>query len=835
MAKEGQNGGKGTRRLAIRKKGIDIARLIPGNMDGDRLDVKIIFPSHEFEVYTYRLLHVNPDVLIPEASEGKNITYHLGADGKDVVINVKNASAADGERRYKDLPLTEIVPPSRDTIVPLPLLKIEIPNGFDEGVKPSKHKKKPGKIEFDMEPECDVVEVFMTSHEWDFNKMEKMLPDLMGLLTSTPFETWSSNKITVNQSKVAVIPHGEPRDRMAIVNFGAIDFVLLQYPQPTMPLPQVLRATFVENALAEPIMLHMKTMLTRDRQNFLIGCASEKDICMPDFVRANNPRYQDVWVRALRTGTVSYVQYKALTHRVDRGRVELLKALRKRESELDRDVAEVARTVKAKLADGRSVPGGDSFSRHRTFAESLGRLPTVIHSTRIVSEAAGIDEVYSFLTIGDDIDVHLDIARLCDLASAPLKEMVVPTEGRPFEDGLAGMRTALKLMGFRCLPTETAILLPSGGSGGEGSVVVPLYVQMGIVEGYRNLRQDQKDSLRAIVGQELSDFLAALDSGLPFQAGLHVMDVTPNGELGGHAQYRSERRGMLEENRWAKLASSAYSFTNSYRDFKSNVGPLSVSFREYMERCSKASVAKMIGDGKDNDTIVAEANRAALQLATGIRRLPASVASFMQVAIDSEGFPDLQGVTPQQRLSLHFLSDLALYCVNSDGLFSGVTGTMGIGEWLWCSREKMLRWDGWGEDCRHYLEGLAGQYVDLEPIVDEAGRAVLDIRDAAMLSRAGELIGVCEAYGALKEEYGVKGDLFVFRIPEGATTENAVLAEYIDVQHLALAVDDLRVAVERQGKKESVPAPSVDSIQPVAFDVEGRDSEADNATGQPSD
>lgn len=249
MGAKGQNGGKGTQRLAIRKRGVDIARLIPGNMDDDKLDIKVIFPSHEFEVYTYRLLHVNPDVLIPDASEGKNITYHHGAGGKDVIIHVKDASATDGERRYKNLPLTKIVPPSCDTIVPLPLLKIEIPKGFDEDAKPSKRNKRPGKIEFDMDPECDVVEIFMTSHEWGFREMEKTVPDLLALLMSTPFETWSSNKINVNQSKVAVIPHRVARDRMAIVNIGSIDFVLLQYPQPTMPLPQVLRATFMELSL----------------------------------------------------------------------------------------------------------------------------------------------------------------------------------------------------------------------------------------------------------------------------------------------------------------------------------------------------------------------------------------------------------------------------------------------------------------------------------------------------------------------------------------------------------------------------------------------------------
>ena len=67
----GKNGGRGTPRLAIRRNGCDIARLMLGSMENGKLDVKISFLAHPFEVYTYPLLHINPDILVPEASEGK--------------------------------------------------------------------------------------------------------------------------------------------------------------------------------------------------------------------------------------------------------------------------------------------------------------------------------------------------------------------------------------------------------------------------------------------------------------------------------------------------------------------------------------------------------------------------------------------------------------------------------------------------------------------------------------------------------------------------------------------------------------------------------------------
>lgn len=71
-------------------------------MEDGELDVKVAFLGNPFEVYTYPLLHVNPDILAPEASEGKNITYHHGGGGKDVVIHLKNDLAGEGEPRYKD-------------------------------------------------------------------------------------------------------------------------------------------------------------------------------------------------------------------------------------------------------------------------------------------------------------------------------------------------------------------------------------------------------------------------------------------------------------------------------------------------------------------------------------------------------------------------------------------------------------------------------------------------------------------------------------------------------------------------------------------------------------
>ena len=113
--------------------------------------------------------------------------------GKDVVIHLKNDLAGEGEPRYKDLPLHRILPPSTDSLVPLPLLKLELPRTLGpQGPKPRKRKNKPGKRTVDIDTDCDVVEIFMTSREWSIGDMQAMLPDLMGTLLTTPFEAWAS-------------------------------------------------------------------------------------------------------------------------------------------------------------------------------------------------------------------------------------------------------------------------------------------------------------------------------------------------------------------------------------------------------------------------------------------------------------------------------------------------------------------------------------------------------------------------------------------------------------------------------------------------------------------
>ena len=226
--------GKGTQRLAISRGGIDIARLMPGAMDGNRLDVKLSLLGHEFEVYTYPLLAINPDVLIPNATQGKDITYHHGSDGRDIVIHIKNEAAEAGDPKYVNLPITRIAPPSTDTLVPLPLMKLEVPKKIGDAQRKKRQRKRPGKQVFEMDEECDVVEVFMTARDWGLKEMDALFPALPDLMMTMPFETWSSNCGFVNQSKRAVIPHGEPKARMRSYAFGAICLLVLCILRPSL-------------------------------------------------------------------------------------------------------------------------------------------------------------------------------------------------------------------------------------------------------------------------------------------------------------------------------------------------------------------------------------------------------------------------------------------------------------------------------------------------------------------------------------------------------------------------------------------------------------------------
>ena len=794
---KGKNGGRGTPRLAIRRDGIDVARLMLGTMEDSKLDVKVAFLGNPFVVYTYPLLHVNPDILVPEASEGKNITYHHGGGGKDVVIHLKNDSAGEGEPRYKDLPLRRILPPSADSLVPLPLLKLEFPRTLgSQGPKLRKRKNKPGKRTVDIDADCDVVEIFMTSREWGIGDMRAMFPDLVGLLLTTPFEAWASNDIVVNQSKAAVIPHGEGGSRLIEIKFDNVNLVVLQYPQPFMPLPDVIRATFIENELAEPIMLHMQSFFTQDGCHFMTRCSKLNDILMPDYMRVHNLKNQDAWVRALRLGTVARQQYDLLARRIDRGRLDLVLSIRARAAEIESAIASAQESVRRLAGDGAIGAAEDSFGRHVVFAREIGALPAFVHLTRLSNESVGVDEDYAFLTVGGDIDVHFDIARLCALAGVPAKATAMRTEGRPFEDGLAGLRTHLKLMGYRCSATATFVLLESEGSGGL-PIAVPLYEAEGLSGRYRSLVEDERKKLRDTVGGDLRSYLAHLDTGFPLEAGLYVLEIMSSEEVDGKVCHKTRVAGRIDEVLWSEVSRPVHSFINAYRDIRRSFFELDRSYGEFVARCAKENVERMFLERGITDAVLADAESAAVRLGVVFGRLLGPVASFLQAKVDPEDLVEIPGVDPGRARCFAFLCQLAMCALNSRGVFSGVKGSIGVGEWLWCDKRRMLAWDGWSEGNLGFLESVSGDHVDLEHIADDAYSFAVDLHDRVLSAKLDEFVSVCTAYCDVRDKYRVKGDMVIFRVHENAAMDDAIFADHIDLALIQEAFDDFEAAQRR--------------------------------------
>lgn len=790
-------------------------------MEDGKLDVKVAFLGNPFEVYTYPLLHVNPDILAPEASEGKNITYHHGGGGKDVVIHLKNDLAGEGEPRYKDLPLHRILPPSTDSLVPLPLLKLELPRTLGpQGPKPRKRKNKPGKRTVDIDTDCDVVEIFMTSREWSIGDMQAMLPDLMGTLLTTPFEAWASNSITVNQSKAAVIPHGEGKSRLIGVKFDQVDLVVLQYPQPFMPTPDVIRVTFIENELAEPIMLHMQSFFTKDGCHCLTRCPKLDDILMPDYMRVHNLKHQDVWVRALRFNLMARQQYDLLAHRVDRGRLDLVLSIRARDAELESAIASTRESVERVAGDGAIGAAVDSFGRHVALAREIGALPAFIHSTRLSNESLGVDEDYAFLTIGGDIDVHFDIARLCDLAGVPAKEMMMRTEGRPFEDGLAGLRTHLKLMGYRCSATTTFVLIEPEGPESL-PVAVPLYEADVLSGQYRSLPEGEREKLHEMVGGDLRAYLAHLYAGFPLEAGPYVLEITSSEEVDGKVCHKTRVAGRIDDALWDEVSRPARSFISAYRDIRRAFLELDRSYEEFVAKCAKENVERMASKRGDGDAILADAESAAVCLGMIFGRLLGPIASFLQVKADPEDLGEVPGVDPWQTRCFAILCQLAMYALNSRGVFSGVKGSIGVGEWLWCDKRRMLAWDGWSEGNRGFLESITGDHVDLERIAADAYSFAADFHDRVLSAKPGELVSICAAYCDVRDKYGIRGDMVVFRVHESAAMDDAIFADHIDLRYLQEAIDGFEAAQRRlASRQEDAGSDGPNDLVPVRFDVE---------------
>lgn len=96
------------------------------NMPG-YYDLKINFQKNLFEVWSYRLFARCPIVWHIDDTENISMSYHHGAGERPIMIHLKNEMMR-GADAYRTLPVKNILAPGTDSMFPLPLCKLEIPD-----------------------------------------------------------------------------------------------------------------------------------------------------------------------------------------------------------------------------------------------------------------------------------------------------------------------------------------------------------------------------------------------------------------------------------------------------------------------------------------------------------------------------------------------------------------------------------------------------------------------------------------------------------------------------------------------------------------------------------
>lgn len=133
----------------------------------------------------------------------------------------------------------------------------------------------------------------------------------------------------------------------------------------------------------------------------------------------------------------------------------------------------------------------------------------------------------------------------------------------------------------------------------------------------------------------------------------------------------------------------------------------------------------------------------------------------------------------------------------------------------------MLAWDGWSEGNRGFLESITGDHVDLERIAADAYSFAADFHDRVLSAKPGELVSICAAYCDVRDKYGIRGDMVVFRVHESAAMDDAIFADHIDLRYLQEVIDGFEAAQRRlASRQEDAGSDGPNDLVPVRFDVE---------------
>lgn len=255
------------KKVVITKNGFDVLKIIEMNSDKQNCAFKIVplIDLTKLKITTMKMFSLCENIEF-DSSKTVEITYHKSDYIHDTKIHIKMIDKQNNENvTYKTLPLNRLIDPNVNTEIPIPLLKITIPND----VLINRHESNNRYVEFDME-ENNLLEIFMTRKDFINENFIEKFPEAFDVLTGDSFEFFTSGVFrgynldcTLNESFVK----NEPKNFMVGANItNDIGMMLLKIFD--LKINSLFaNFLFIENEFYLPICVYRLSGRSINRQN----------------------------------------------------------------------------------------------------------------------------------------------------------------------------------------------------------------------------------------------------------------------------------------------------------------------------------------------------------------------------------------------------------------------------------------------------------------------------------------------------------------------------------------------------------------------------------------
>ncbi len=254
------------KKIAITKNGYDVLRIIELNSDKDKCAFKIVpkIDLDKLNIKCMRMFSLYQSIEF-DPSKIVEITYHKndGIHGTKIHIKMIDKNNKD-DVLYKTLPLERLIDPDVNTEIPIPLLKIIVPNS----TLTNKYQESSKYVRFDMENN-NIFEIFMTKKDFIYEDLLEKFPNVNMVIMGDSLEFFTSGvfrgynlQCTLNESVVT----NKPKNLLVAANItDDIGLLVLKAFDPGIKEAKACML-FIENEFYLPISINRITINSGKRQ-----------------------------------------------------------------------------------------------------------------------------------------------------------------------------------------------------------------------------------------------------------------------------------------------------------------------------------------------------------------------------------------------------------------------------------------------------------------------------------------------------------------------------------------------------------------------------------------